>query len=228
MNALGIHEGHRNRLKARYRDHGLDNFNDVNVLELLLFYAIPRKDTNELAHALLDHFGSLDRIFEASVPELEEVPGIGENTALLITLVPQITRRYLMAKGNCICSITSSAEAGKYLVPRLMFEKEEKLLLLCLDAKKSVISCVTLGSGVINAVDVNVRKVVENAVRNRASSVILAHNHPSGVALPSREDERITREIASALKLVGIPLDDHIIVAGDDFVSFADSGLIWL
>lgn len=215
-------------MKARYRDHGLDNFNDVNVLELLLFYAIPRKDTNELAHALLDHFGSLDRIFEASVPELEEVPGIGENTALLITLVPQITRRYLMAKGNCICSITSSAEAGKYLVPRLMFEKEEKLLLLCLDAKKSVISCVTLGSGVINAVDVNVRKVVENAVRNRASSVILAHNHPSGVALPSREDERITREIASALKLVGIPLDDHIIVAGDDFVSFADSGLIWL
>ena len=215
-------------MKARYRDHGLDNFNDVNVLELLLFYAIPRKDTNELAHALLDHFGSLDRIFEASVPELEEVPGIGENTALLITLVPQITRRYLMAKGNCICSITSSAEAGKYLVPRLMFEKEEKLLLLCLDAKKSVISCVTLGSGVINAVDVNVRKVVENAVRNRASSVILAHNHPSGVALPSREDERITREIASALKLVGIPLDDHIIVAGDDYVSFADSGLIWL
>lgn len=215
-------------MKARYRDHGLDNFNDVNVLELLLFYAIPRKDTNELAHALLDHFGSLDRIFEASVPELEEVPGIGENTALLITLVPQITRRYLMAKGNCICSITSSAEAGKYLVPRLMFEKEEKLLLLCLDAKKSVISCVSLGSGVINAVDVNVRKVVENAVRNRASSVILAHNHPSGVALPSREDERITREIASALKLVGIPLDDHIIVAGDDFVSFADSGLIWL
>lgn len=215
-------------MKARYRDHGLDNFNDVNVLELLLFYAIPRKDTNELAHALLDHFGSLDRIFEASVPELEEVPGIGENTALLISLVPQITRRYLMAKGNCICSITSSAEAGKYLVPRLMFEKEEKLLLLCLDAKKSVISCVSLGSGVINAVDVNVRKVVENAVRNRASSVILAHNHPSGVALPSREDERITREIASALKLVGIPLDDHIIVAGDDFVSFADSGLIWL
>lgn len=215
-------------MKARYRDHGLDNFNDVNVLELLLFYAIPRKDTNELAHALLDHFGSLDRIFEASVPELEEVPGIGENTALLITLVPQITRRYLMAKGNCISSITSSAEAGKYLVPRLMFEKEEKLLLLCLDAKKSVISCVSLGSGVINAVDVNVRKVVENAVRNRASSVILAHNHPSGVALPSREDERITREIASALKLVGIPLDDHIIVAGDDFVSFADSGLIWL
>lgn len=228
MKVLGIHEGHRNRLKARYRDHGLDNFNDVNVLELLLFYAIPRKDTNELAHALLDHFGSLDRIFEASVPELEEVPGIGENTALLITLVPQITRRYLMAKGNCICSITSSAEAGKYLVPRLMFEKEEKLLLLCLDAKKSVISCVSLGSGVINAVDVNVRKVVENAVRNRASSVILAHNHPSGVALPSREDERITREIASALKLVGIPLDDHIIVAGDDYVSFADSGLIWL
>lgn len=213
-------------MKARYRDHGLDNFNDVNVLELLLFYAIPRKDTNEIAHALLDHFGSLDRVFEASIPELEAVPGVGESSALLISLIPQIMRRYLMVKGSCVSTITGSAEAGKYLVPRLMFEKDEKLLLLCLDAKKSVIACVNLGSGVVNAVDVNVRKVVENAVRHRASSVILAHNHPGGVALPSREDERITIEIAAALKLVGIPLEDHIIVAGDDYVSFADSGMI--
>lgn len=215
-------------MKARYRDHGLDNFNDVNVLELLLFYAIPRKDTNELAHALLDHFGALDKVFEASVPELEAVPGIGENTALLISLVPQITRRYLMEKGSCLSTIASSADAGSYLVPRLMFEKDEKALLLCLDAKKSVIACVSLGSGAVNAVDISVRKVVETAVRNRANSVILAHNHPGGVALPSREDERITVEIASALKLVGIPLDDHIIVAGDDYVSFADSGMISL
>ena len=215
-------------MKARYRDHGLDNFNDVNVLELLLFYAIPRKDTNELAHALLDHFGALDKVFEASVPELEAVPGIGENTALLISLVPQITRRYLMEKGSCLSTIASSADAGSYLVPRLMFEKDEKLLLLCLDAKKSVISCINLGSGVVNAVDVNVRKVVENAVRHRANTVILAHNHPGGVALPSREDERLTIEIAAALKLVGIPLVDHIIVAGDDYVSFADSGMMSL
>ena len=228
MNVLGIHDGHRNRMKARYRDHGLDNFDDINVLELLLFYSIPRKDTNELAHALLDHFGSLDRVFEASVPELQAVPGIGESSALLISLVPQITRRYLMTKGSCVSSITCSAEAGKYLVPRLMFEKEEKLMMLCLDAKKSVITCVNLGSGVVNAVDIKIRKVVENAVRNRASSVILAHNHPGGIALPSREDERITKEIAAALKLVGIPLDDHIIVAGEDYVSFADSGLLFL
>lgn len=213
-------------MKARYRDHGLDNFNDLNVLELLLFYAIPRKDTNEIAHTLLDHFGSLDRVFEASIPELEAVPGVGESSALLISLIPQIMRRYLMVKGSCVSTITGSAEAGKYLVPRLMFEKDEKLLLLCLDTKKSVIACVNLGSGVVNAVDVNVRKVVENAVRHRASSVILAHNHPGGVALPSREDERITIEIAAALKLVGIPLEDHIIVAGDDYVSFADSGMI--
>ena len=225
---MGVHEGHRSRMKARYRDHGLDNFNDVNVLELLLFYAIPRKDTNELAHALLDHFGSLDKVFEASVPELESVPGIGESAALLISLVPQLTRRYMMAKGSCTSTIASSVDAGNYLVPRLMFEKDEKALLLCLDAKKSVISCDSLGSGAVNAVNISVRKVVEIAVRNRASSVILAHNHPGGVALPSREDERITFEIASALKLVGIPLDDHIIVAGDDYVSFADSGMIAL
>ena len=215
-------------MKARYKDHGLDNFNDVNVLELLLFYAIPRKDTNEIAHALLEHFGSLDRVLEASIPELEAVPGVGESSALLISLIPQIMRRYLTVKGNCVSTISGSADAGRYLVPRLMFEKDEKLLLLCLDAKKSVISCINLGSGVVNAVDVNVRKVVENAVRHRANTVILAHNHPGGVALPSREDERLTIEIAAALKLVGIPLVDHIIVAGDDYVSFADSGMMSL
>ena len=215
-------------MKARYKDHGLDNFNDVNVLELLLFYAIPRKDTNEIAHALLDHFGSLDRVLEASIPELEAVPGVGESSALLISLIPQIMRRYLTVKKSCVSTISGSADAGRYLVPRLMFEKDEKLLLLCLDAKKSVISCVNLGSGVVNAVDVNVRKVVENAVRHRANTVILAHNHPGGVALPSREDERLTIEIAAALKLVGIPLVDHIIVAGDDYVSFADSGMMSL
>ena len=215
-------------MKARYKDHGLDNFNDVNVLELLLFYAIPRKDTNEIAHALLEHFGSLDRVLEASIPELEAVPGVGESSALLISLIPQIMRRYLTVKESCVSTIFGSTDAGRYLVPRLMFEKDEKLLLLCLDAKKSVISCVNLGSGVVNAVDVNVRKVVENAVRHRANTVILAHNHPGGVALPSREDERLTIEIAAALKLVGIPLVDHIIVAGDDYVSFADSGMMGL
>ena len=215
-------------MKARYKDHGLDNFNDVNVLELLLFYAIPRKDTNEIAHALLEHFGSLDRVLEASIPELEAVPGVGESSALLISLIPQIMRRYLTVKESCVSTISGSADAGRYLVPRLMFEKDEKLLLLCLDAKKSVISCINLGSGVVNAVDVNVRKVVENAVRHRANTVILAHNHPGGVALPSREDERLAIEIAAALKLVGIPLVDHIIVAGDDYVSFADSGMMGL
>ena len=160
--------------------------------------------------------------------ELAAVPGVGESSALLISLIPQIMRRYLTVKGSCVSTISGSADAGRYLVPRLMFEKDEKLLLLCLDAKKSVISCVNLGSGVVNAVDVNVRKIVENAVRHRANTVILAHNHPGGVALPSREDERLTIEIAAALKLVGIPLVDHIIVAGDDYVSFADSGMMSL
>lgn len=225
---MSVHDGHRERLKERYLAHGLDNFNDINLLELLLFYAIPRRDTNELAHALMDSFGSLEKIFEASVRELEAVPGIGRNSAILISLVPQITRRYMISKGENIHAITNSTEAGKYLVPRLMFEKEERALLLCLDAKKHVIACVDLGGGVVNAIEINVRKVVEIAVRNRASSVILAHNHPDGIALPSREDEDATTKIISALRLVGIALDDHIIVAGEDFVSFRDSGMIGL
>ena len=136
--------------------------------------------------------------------------------------------RYMISKGENIHAITNSTEAGKYLVPRLMFEKEERALLLCLDAKKHILACVDLGGGVVNAIEINVRKVVEIAVRNRASSVVLAHNHPDGIALPSREDENATAKIASALRLIEITLDDHIIVAGEDYVSFRDSGMMGL
>ena len=91
---MGVHDGHRERLKSRFLEHGIDSFNDLNALELLLFYAIPRRDTNVIAHALLDRFGGLSGVFEASVPELTDVPGVGENAALLLKLVPQMMKKY--------------------------------------------------------------------------------------------------------------------------------------
>ena len=223
---MEMHDGHRGRLRERYIDYGLDNFNDLNVLELLLFYAIPRRDTNTLAHALLEEFGSLDAVFEASPQALEAVPGIGAHAATLLRLVPEIARRCAIAKTRSIRSFSCSADAARYLLPRLGHEKTEKALLLCLNPQKQLISCVELASGVVDSVSFNVRLVVETALRVRASSVILAHNHPSGNPHPSRDDERLTRKAREALQLVDILLDDHLIIGGHSYFSFADSGLL--
>ena len=223
---MSVHDGHRTRLKERFTAYGLDNFNDLNVLELLLFYAIPRRDTNTLAHALLDHFGSLDAVFEASVHELQAVPGIGENAATLISLVPEIGKRCAVSRTRDVTIFSNSAQAARYLIPRLGAEKSEKVLLICLNPQKQLIHCAELGTGVVDTVSLNVRQVVETALKARASSVILAHNHPSGNPAPSRDDEQLTRRVREALQLVDISLDDHLIIGGQSFFSFSDSGLL--
>jgi len=223
---MGVHDGHRERLKERYLQHGLDGFNDLNVLELILFYAIPRRDTNELAHALLDRFGSLESVLDASARDLQTVPGIGEHTALLLSLFRETARRCELNGTRRIRTILSTADAGRYFLPRLRYERDEKLLMLCLDSQKRVIECGQVAVGALNEVKISIRKIVEKAVNCRAASVILAHNHPDGSARPSKEDELTTRSIVNALKLVEIPVEDHIVVAGNEYVSFAASGLL--
>ncbi len=222
---MSVHEGHRHRLKTRFIEHGLDNFNELNALELLLFYAIPRRDTNVLAHDLLDRFGSLGGVFDAGIRELTEVPGIGENAALLIKLVPQMTKKCQMSRVNDIRVFRSSSDMARFLIPRFMDERDEVALLLCLDSRKSLICCEVLNRGVVNAVDITVRRLVETALKNKAAALVLAHNHPEGIALPSREDEAFTQKAKDALRLIGIDLLDHIIIAEDRYFSMRDSGL---
>lgn len=224
--SVGVHDGHRERLKERFADHGLENFNDLNALELLLFYAIPRKDTNEIAHALLDHFGTLDEVFSASMQQLQQVPNIGYHAAVLIRLIPQLAKRCAIRSVGEITQFTNARRVSEYLIPRLRDEKVEQLLLMCLSPQKRLISCVTLSKGVVNSVNLNVRQIVEEALKNRASSVIMAHNHPSGNPRPSNEDEMMTHRVYDALKLVDIKLDDHLIIGGDLFFSFNDFGLL--
>ena len=221
-----IHGGHRARMKQRFREYGLDNFNDHQVLELLLFYVIPRKDVNPIAHALLDAFGSLYAVFEAPVSALKKVPGVGEQTAELIHLIPQINRRYLISKQSGDNCLNDSQKAGAYLVPRFLYEREEVVLLVCLDGNCRVIHCQEIARGETNATTVSVRKVVETALAQNSTSVILSHNHTSGIALPSQEDLITTRQLAKALAMVNIQLADHIVVADDDFVAMSDSGVL--
>lgn len=225
---MGVHDGHRERLRARFAEHGLDSFNELNALELLLCYAIPRRDTNEIAHRLLDAFGSLSGVFQASMQELTSVPGIGENAATLILMVPQIVKKAHVSKAKETKIIRNSTDAGNYLLPYFLDEPDEIVMMLCLDNKRAVICCREMGRGVVNCVDTNIRRMVETALKVKTTTVIVAHNHPNGVALPSREDDNFTRTLYRSLGLLGITLEDHIIVANDEFVSLADSGIMHL
>ena len=225
---MGVHDGHRERLRARFAEHGLESFNELNALELLLCYAIPRRDTNEVAHRLLDAFGSLSGVFQASMQELTSIPGIGENAATLILMVPQIVKKAHVSKAKEIKIIRNSTDAGNYLLPYFLDELDEIVMMLCLDNKRAVICCREMGRGVVNCVDANIRRMVETALKVKTTTVIVAHNHPNGVALPSREDDNFTRTLYRSLGLLGITLEDHIIVANDEFVSLADSGVMHL
>lgn len=223
---MGVHDGHRARLRETFLEHGLQSMNDINALELLLFYALPRRDTNETAHLLLERFGSLHGVFSAPFEDLREVDGIGDYAAALITLVPEIMKKSSLSRSREIRQIRSSADAGVYLLPYFMNEQDEVVYMLCLDTKRAVICCAEMGRGVVNTVDANIRRMVEKALKVKASSVILAHNHPDGIAIPSREDDIFTKALYNALETVGIRLEDHIIVADEDYISLADSGMM--
>ena len=186
---MGIHDGHRERMKKRFLEHGLDNFDDVNALELLLFYALPRKDTNALAHALLDRFGSLAGVLDASAADLLSVDGVGESIAGLLRLIPEMSRRYIVSKTRPIL-------------------------------------CREIGRGTVDAAQISARKLASLCLERRASSVIVAHNPPSGNALPSEEDVAFTTRLGEALSVLGVELSDHIIVAGTDYVSLREAELM--
>lgn len=219
---MGVHDGHREREKERFARHGLDSFSDVNVLELLLFFSVPRRDTNEAAHALLDRFDSLAGVFDADIQSLVEVPGVGYNSALLIKLVPQIMRRYEQCKGRAAVILDSVSKSGTYFCAKFRYQTEESVLLASLDAKRRVISCDEIGRGTVCSVNVDVRKIVETALRNKAVSVILAHNHPDGVAEPSNADILYTRKVKEALDTINLELADHIITSDDKYFSFRE------
>ena len=222
--AESIHKGHRERLKQRFREQGLDNFTDIQVLELLLFYAIPQRDTNPLAHSLLDCFGSLSRVLEAEYEELKKVPGISDHSATLLALVTDLCRYYQVDSAQRVEILTTLDACGAYLVPRFFGRTRETVFLLCLDAKCKVLCCKEVGEGSVNSANVSVRKIVEVALAANATTVVLAHNHPSGIAVPSAEDVQTTRRVAAALNAVEVQLADHVVVADGDYVSMVQSG----
>ena len=223
---MGIHDGHREKMRQRFLKSGLDAFADHEALELLLYYAIPRRDTNPIAHALMERYGSLSAVLAAPVEDLKKVEGVGESAAILLKLAPQLYRKAKMSDAEQETILSSVERVGAYLLERFAGEKNEVVYQLCLDRKGKLLVCKKLGEGGVTSADLDIRRLVENALLTGASAVVLAHNHPSGVALPSDDDYTATRRIQEALQAVEVPLVDHIIVADSDFVSMAESGYL--
>ena len=220
---LSVHEGHRQRLKDRFLLEGLDGFTEFQILELLLFYVIPQKDTNPIAHALLERFGSLAKVLDAPMAKLMEVEGIKKNAATYLRLMSAVSRSDAISRSKEETRLPSVAACGAYLKPFFKGRRNETVFLLSLDAKLKVLSCRQVGEGSINYASVPIRRVVEMAIEDGATTVVLAHNHPSGIAIPSEDDIETTRRLAAALHTMEICLFDHIVVADDDYVSMAES-----
>ena len=224
---MGIHDGHREKMRRRFLSGGLEQFADHEALELLLYYAIPRRYTNPIAHALIDRYGSLSAVLAAPVEDMQKVEGIGESAAILLKLVTRLCAKARLADADRQELILNTASrAGAYLLERFYGEQNEVIYQLCLDRKGKLLACKKLGEGSIASAALDVRKLVENAILHSASSVVLAHNHPSGIASPSHEDYAATDRARNALETIGVALADHIIVADGDFVSLAESGYL--
>ncbi len=218
-----LHKGHRQRVRTRFLTQGLDGFSEHEILEFLLFYAIPRVNTNDIAHRLIDRFGSLSAVLDADLDALQEIKGVTESAAVLIKLMPPLSRQYSLSQKRDIVLGTFSATCD-YFRSLYIGEQEEKLRLACLDDRLRLLSCGVVGEGAPGVVPVNTRKILEFALRCKCELVVLAHNHPNGFAVPSNEDIVSTKHIHGALKTVGIRLLDHIIVAGDKAISLKEFG----
>ena len=219
---MNIHAQHRQRVKKRFRSEGLDHFEELHALELLLFYALPQIDTNPIAHDLLNTFGSLRNVLEAPVEQLMTVNKIGEHAAILLSLVKGIAQKYVISDA-ARSPLNTTTDCGNYLLDRFLGKRDEVVMLLCLDAKRAPLCCRIVSEGSVNAAEISTRKVVEAALSVNATSVILAHNHPSGIAVPSMPDIVTTRRMGAALSAVDIVLEDHFVVADRDYVSLRQS-----
>jgi len=222
-----LHKGHRDRLRLRFLKEGLDSFEDHQVLELLLFQAVPRRDTNPIAHKLMQRFGSLSAVLEADPKDLAAVEGVGENAAAVLSMIPHVTRRYFYDRiRHSRKTLNTSEAAAEYLVPLMAGRSEEVFYVICLDSQLRVLYPALISEGTVKDALVHPRHVAEAAVRHKAASVLLAHNHPAGSAKPSTHDHKLTRNLVQALGGINVQVVDHIIVAGELIYSFQREGTL--
>lgn len=222
-NNISIHSGHRERMREKYRAAGLDAFSSHEVIELLLFYANKRSDTNPVAHRLIERFGSLPAVLEAEYDDLIKVDGVGDTAATLITLMPHLFRRYTSEKAEKIKTVRSFEDLKDYLMPRFYGINIERIALLCLDSQGRINNFVFVTEGSLNLAQIDMRKIAQLALQNNAESIVLVHNHPGGVASPSRSDVETTSMLVKSMGLINVRVVDHIIISDEDAFSMASS-----
>lgn len=222
-----VHKDHRGRIRTKFHLTGFDGWGEHEVLEMLLFYAIPRVNTNPIAHKLIDYFGSLSKVLDASVEELQNVEGIGYATAVYISSLGKLQGIYTKSKWiNKKERLSSAAAMGFYCVDYIGNEQEEVFAVITLDSQYIVQNRAVIQRGLIDSVSVSTRKIAEMAFRTKSRYIVICHNHPSGLPNPSDVDINVTKSIISALSPLNIDLIDHIVVGGGHYISMAQQGFI--
>lgn len=204
-----LHDGHRKRLRRKAKNSALE---DHELLELLLFYAIPRRNTNDIAHVLLQRFGSFQALVNADTAALCSVHGIGENAACLIKTVGEIMSRCEKNRADSRHLLSSFSELSRYLSSLFIGSSSEKTFLLLFNPSNRLIGCEKISDGIVTVTPLSIRKILDLSLQSNASSVLLAHNHPDGIVEPSEEDLCSTQKILQSLADIGVRLVDHYIV----------------
>ncbi|MBT5994936.1 MAG: DNA repair protein RadC [Candidatus Marinimicrobia bacterium] len=219
-------EGHRQRLREKFLNSGLDGFHDYEIIELLLTLGTPRTDCKQPAKDALKKWGSLKAVLEAPPKELKKIKGIGDHNVFGLKLTQDVARRYLADRIVDMDYIQSSEDVLDYLRHNLRDKSQELFMVIYLNGRNQILKMETLFEGTLNTSAVYPREVVKKALENDASALVLVHNHPNGNPSPSQEDLTITKKLKEAARTIDIYIHDHLIIAGNDVYSFADHGLI--
>ena len=221
-----LHDGHRARVRERFAKEGLEHFEGHQVLELLLFYAVKRTDTNELAHRMIDEFGSLSAVLEAPVEELAKFPYMTEPAVTLLRLMSELAAYYRSDKLKNICTLGNYNELFSYVRAMFMPIRQETVMLILMDAGSRILKTEKLFEGTVNMTQITARLIATHALRHGAVMAVLAHNHPDGNSLPSKEDIDTTLHLKRALEGIGINLTEHLVVGREDVTPIIQSSLM--
>ncbi|MDI6795065.1 MAG: DNA repair protein RadC [bacterium] len=219
--------GHRKRLRERFRKSGLAGFHDYEIVELILTFAIPRRDVKPLAKELLKRFGNnLAALLDAPLEELEAIRGMGPNTAIFIRLLKEVATEYLRVPIIGKNYLNSLQDVLNYCHHSMSGLRDEVFQVIYLNARNEVLNAERIQAGTVDQSVVYPRKVVEATLKHNASALIFTHNHPSGDPTPSEADKKLTQNLVKAMQAIDVSVHDHLVVARDGYFSFRESGLL--
>ncbi len=219
------HAGHRDRLKKKFLKNGAEVMEKHEILELMLFYSIPRRDTNPIAHELLNKFGSISSLIDAPTEILRQ-EGISENTIVYLKMIPELCRLYMGERAEKSAELFDLASAVKIISAKFIGRTEEAVVLMLLNSARVRLFCEIVSYGTVSSCEMYSRKMMELAISNKATYAVVAHNHPSGSLMPSKDDIVATNKLIKSFAMVGVQLEDHLIISDKGYFSLKESGFL--